>query len=366
LRLLLVSRAYPPAVGGMERFAEQLGEWFSARGHEVTVVTQTAAEPDADRDRPYRVMREPSWGVLGRVFREAEAVQVNGLSSRAVAAAVATGRRPVTTHAGHQAICPTGLAWSERGSCGAGPGRGPCGACPSRGPVGVVGVALHRGAARVSRSNVCVSRYLDRRLALPRSAVIYNPVPEKALASRTLTAGEDGLIAFAGRLVAEKGLHILLRSLPRLPDARLEVAGDGPLRSSAERLAATLRVADRVRFRGALPFQGIAELYARASVVCVPSAWDEPFGYVAAEAMAMGRPVVGTPSGALPELLKGGRGYLAGGPDPPALARALEAALGDPRSRREAGERAANFAHRELSPEVIGPRYEALYREAAG
>ena len=366
MRLLLISRVFPPAVGGMERFAEQLSGWLSARGHEVTVVTQTAAEPDADRDRTYRVVREPSPGVLGRSFREAEAVQVNGLSSRAVAAAVAAGRRPVTTHAGHQAICPAGLAWSERGDCRAGPAPGPCGACPRRGPVGMVGVALHRGAARISRSNVCVSRYLERRLALPRGAVIYNPVPDKALASRGPTVGEDGLIAFAGRLVAEKGLHILLRALPRLPDARLEIAGDGPFRRSAEQLAGTLRVADRVRFRGALPFEGIAELYARASVVCVPSAWNEPFGYAAAEAMAMGRPVVATSKGALRELLGGGRGFLAGRPDPPALATALEAALEDPKSRREAGERAAKFADRELGLEVIGSRYEVLYREAAG
>jgi glycosyltransferase involved in cell wall biosynthesis len=366
VRVLLYSRVFPPAVGGMERFAEHLAAWLAARGHDVTVVTQTPAKPNTDRDRTYRVLRKPSPGVLGRAFREAEAVQVNGLSCRAVAAAVAAGRRPVTTHAGHQAICPTGLAWSERGECEAGPGRGPCGVCPRRGPVGMVGVALHRSAARVCRWNVCVSRYLERRLALPRSAVVYNPVPAKSLASRGPTAGEDGLIAFAGRLVAEKGLHILLRALQRLPHARLEVAGEGPLRSSAEQLAATLRVADRVRFRGALPLEGIAELYARASVVCVPSAWEEPFGYAAAEAMAMGRPVVATPKGALRELLEGGRGFLAARDDPPALATALEAALSDPRSRRQAGERAVNFADRELGLEVIGPRYEFLYEETAG
>ena len=55
----------------------------------------------------------------------------------------------------------------------------------------------------------------------------------------------------------------------------------------------------------------LGELYADAAVVCVPSAWQEPFGYAAAEAMAMGRAVVATPSGALPELLADGRGFVA-------------------------------------------------------
>ena len=365
MRLLLLSRVFPPAVGGMERFAEQLAGWLSVRGHEVTVATQTAAEPEADRDRPYRVLRGPSPGALGRALRRAEAAHVNGLSARGVAAAVAAGRTPVTTHAGHQAICPTGLAWSERGVCDAGPRPGPCAACPGRGPIGTVDVGLHRSAARISRRNVCVSRYLERRLVPPRSEAIYNPVSEKAMTSRERRRGEDGLIAFSGRLVAEKGLHLLLRALPQLPATRLEVAGDGPLRSAAERLAASLGVRNRVRFVGSLPFEKLAELYVRSSVVCAPSAWGEPFGYSAAEAMAMGRAVVATPRGALPELLGGGRGFLAAGADPDALAAALEAALSDAGSLREAGERAARFADRELRLDVIGPRYESLYREAA-
>ena len=61
-------------------------------------------------------------------------------------------------------------------------------------------------------------------------------------------------------------------------------------------------------------------LYADAAVVCVPSAWQEPFGYAAAEAMAMGRAVVATPSGALRELLGDGRGFVAAAPTSDALA----------------------------------------------
>jgi glycogen synthase len=365
VRILLSSRVFPPAVGGMERFAEQVAGWLAARGHEVSVVTRTPGGPDADRDRPYRVLREPSTGAFLRAVRQADAVHVNGLSLRGILVATATGRSPVTTHQGHQAVCPTGLAWPGPTVCDAGPVWGPCRACPLATARGRADVAVHRIAVRLSRRNVTVSRYLERRLRLPRSAVVYNPVSQKRLRARTGGTEADGLIAFAGRLVAEKGLDLLLRSLARVPEARLEVAGDGPLRGGMEQLATALGVAERVRFLGSLPFEGVADLYARAAVVCVPTVCDEAFGYAAAEAMAMGRPVVATPRGALVELLEGKRGFLADRADPPALATALHHALSDSAVRRGAAERAAAFAERYLTIDVIGPRYESLYEEVA-
>jgi glycosyltransferase involved in cell wall biosynthesis len=120
-----------------------------------------------------------------------------------------------------------------------------------------------------------------------------------------------------------------------------------------------LRVAARMRFLGVLPLEGVAELYARATVVCVPSIMCEAFGYAAAEAMAMA--VVGTPAGALRELLGAGRGFMAEAVSSKALVQALEDALGDGEARR----RARDFALAELSVEAIGPRYIGIYQEAA-
>jgi glycosyltransferase involved in cell wall biosynthesis len=173
------------------------------------------------------------------------------------------------------------------------------------------------------------------------------------------------VIAFAGRLVAEKGLDLLIRALAYLPSARLEVAGDGPLRESLETLAKDLGVSSRISFVGAIPFEGVAELYARAAVVCVPSAWHEPFGYSAAEATAMERPVVATPNGALLELLRDGRGFVAEQATPEALASALSSALRNPTARGLAAARARAFAIAELTLDVLGPRYLQCYLEAA-
>jgi len=150
-----------------------------------------------------------------------------------------------------------------------------------------------------------------------------------------------------------------------LPDVRLEVAGDGPLRAAYERCVEEAGIANRVRFLNALPLRGLADLLCRAAVVCVPSLLGEPFGYAVAEAMAMGRPVVTTPKGAFPELLEGGRGFLAADSSPESLAAALQIALDNPARRAQAGATARDFAMQHLSIDALGPRYEALYEQVA-
>jgi glycogen(starch) synthase len=214
--------------------------------------------------------------------------------------------------------------------------------------------------------NVTPSDYLRRRLGLQGSRTIYNPVAQEAFDAAIDAPGEDGLIAFAGRLVSEKGLDILLRALVSVPDARLEVVGDGPMGHAYRDLANELGISLRVSFLGSTGFDGVAAAYERASVVCVPSAWDEPFGFVAAEAMAMRRPLVVTPSGALVEMCAERRGFVAEGRDATALAAALRGALADPGERLARAERGRDFAVERLGVEPVGTAYEGAYMEVAG
>ncbi len=365
MKVLIYSRVFPPGVGGMERFAVDLADWLTEQGHDVTVATQSPACRRADAARPYRVLREPNPVAVIAAARRADVVHVNGLTLRGILPAFAAGRRPVVTHHGHHAICPTGLAWVGHRLCTAGPKPGPCAACPVRGTMAWGKVAAHRVGLRAASRNVCVSRYLEARLGLTESVAIYNPVARRVPSRPSTDSGDSLLVAFAGRLVAEKGLDVLLRALALVPEAQLEMAGDGPLRFEWERLAEVLGMGTRVTFRGALTVEGVAELYSRAALVCVPSLWDEPFGYAAAEAMAMGKAVVATPRGALRELLTDGRGFVAGSCTPAALANAIRAALDDEARRIRAGRLAEDFVRRELSIDVVGPRYLLVYEEAA-
>jgi glycosyltransferase involved in cell wall biosynthesis len=190
-------------------------------------------------------------------------------------------------------------------------------------------------------------------------------VAQEAFDSASDAPGEDGLIAFAGRLVSEKGLDTLLRALVLVPDARLEIVGDGPMGPVYRDLADELGISLRVSFLGSMGFSGVAEAYARSSVVCVPTACDEAFGFAAAEAMAMRRPLVVTPSGALVEMCAERRGFAAAGRDPAALATCLQEALADDQQRLDRARRASTFAVEMFSADRVGSAYESVYEEIA-
>lgn len=364
MRVLLYSRAFPPDVGGVERFGETLAGSLAERGHDLCVVTRSELDgPEPDRD--YQVVRGASPDRIARLARGAHVVHANGLSLRGVGIGIAARRPTVVTHQGHQSVCPTGLCLPEFGECDAGAGRGVCSGCPGRGWKGTVDVGIHRRAAGEARANVAVSEYLRRRIVLPRSSTVYSPVRPDAFAGAVDDGGVDGSICFAGRLVEEKGVELLLRAVARVPHARLEIVGDGPMRSALTGLADDLGLSLRVSFLGALPFAALADSYARAAVVCVPTICEEAFGFAAAEAMAMRRPLVVTPSGALRELCSEGRGFIADRSDVGSLAGALARSLEDVAARDEAATRAHAFAHVRLTAHAATDAYLDVYEGVA-
>jgi glycosyltransferase involved in cell wall biosynthesis len=107
------------------------------------------------------------------------------------------------------------------------------------------------------------------------------------------------------------------------------------MRQLLERRVEELGVAQHARFLGQTG--EMPNLYAAADVVAVPS-WEEPFGFVAVEAMAASRPVVGTTGGGTPEVVAGDEtGILVPPRDPDALAVAIHRLLGNPALARQMG-----------------------------
>jgi glycogen(starch) synthase len=107
-------------------------------------------------------------------------------------------------------------------------------------------------------------------------------------------------LLYAGRVVDEKGVDTAVRALAQLPaEATLRIVGDGdgPYQAQLTRLASELGVAGRVSLLPARPYEQLPALYAAADAVIFPVRWPEPFGLVALEAMARGRPVVATGRG---------------------------------------------------------------------
>jgi glycosyltransferase involved in cell wall biosynthesis len=110
----------------------------------------------------------------------------------------------------------------------------------------------------------------------------------------------DPMVLFAGRIVYQKGPELLVEAIPYVlrfyPYAKFVFAGDGELRSLAERRAYELGVAHATRFLGFKMGGELVDLYRACDVVCIPSR-NEPFGIVVLEAWSAGKPVVATKNG---------------------------------------------------------------------
>jgi glycosyltransferase involved in cell wall biosynthesis len=172
------------------------------------------------------------------------------------------------------------------------------------------------------------------------SSVIHNALPDPDGAIDTVAPTRFHL-AFAGRLVRQKGVDILLAAMAllagRFPSLRLSIAGEGDERPALEAEAARLGLAGRIDFVGRLAHDAIYPFLARADLVVVPSR-IEPFGLVALEAAQVGRAVVASAVDGLPEVIAHGEsGLLVAPEDPPALADAIAVLLDDPARARPLG-----------------------------
>ena len=129
-------------------------------------------------------------------------------------------------------------------------------------------------------------------------------------------------LLYVGQLIRGKGVQLLLEAMARMKAKRtLDIVGTGNMEGELKAIVARLGLADRVRFNG---FQkNPQEWMRRAACVVVPSFWQEPYGLVAAEAVALGRKVVAFAIGGLPEACQGKATLVPPG-DVAALAEALE------------------------------------------
>lgn len=179
-------------------------------------------------------------------------------------------------------------------------------------------------------------------------------------ASKPLTIG------FVGRMFPGKGLSVLARALAKLSreDWQLLVVGDGPARESFARMLDSLGLTGRTRFTGGIGYEQMPKLFRQMDIVVVPSRTTkrvrEQFGRVIVEAMASGVPVIGSDSGAIPEVI-GGAGLVVPHADADALAAAIRQLLTNDKLRRELALAGRDRVARHYSWEQVASQMYELF-----
>jgi glycosyltransferase involved in cell wall biosynthesis len=387
MRILLVSD-YGTPTGGAEIQFLGMRERLRSQGHEVRLFTSSArptAVPIAADDTclgttsPLRTLLQTAnpWaaGALRAVLRRfrPDVVHVKIFLTQLSPLILPVLRGvPALYHAvWYRAVCPTGTKLLPDGAACAHPAGAAClreGCLPPRdwAPL-MLQMAMWRrwrGAFDLVVANSAATRAQLLAGGIGPVEIIWNGVRPRPM--RPPLPAEP-LAVFAGRLVREKGVDLLLWAFAtvaaRLPAARLLIIGEGPERAALERLTAELGLAGRVELTGRLDRDELERRCAAAWLQAVPSRWDEPFGIVAAEAAMRGTAVVASGSGGLGEIVEDGRtGLLVPPGDVAALAEALLALLGDRERAEELGRRGHERARAEFNEETVADKFLACYR----
>jgi len=232
--------------------------------------------------------------------------------------------------------------------------------------------------------SACTAAEWNRALARPsaRVAVLHNGIdidrfrPDEAArdsARRELGVGAaEVVIGYCGRLIREKGVDVLIRAVARLaaehPALTLVILGSDaqntrlygePLEAKLRMLAQELGIVGRFRFLGVR--HDIERWHNAIDIVVVPSVYSDPLPLVVAEALACGRPVIGSRIGGIPELLSGPLAELLVPPgDDEALAAALQRLIADPQRRVRLGECGRQIVEKEFGVSLFLDQFESL------
>lgn len=233
---------------------------------------------------------------------------------------------------------------------------------------------MERVAAYCSTKIVCVSEH-DRQLALKfnvarpaKLIVIHNgldPQPflqaDGARVKQQLGLDKCLALTFVGRLAPPKEPLVLLTALQKLPNAKVILVGEGPMRPEIEQFVKRNQLEDRVMMLGMR--EDVPEILAASDVFVLPSRW-EGLPLVIIEAIFAGLPVVATRVGGISELVEEGvNGWLIPRSDPRAMAQALQRLTEDEFRRKQMGKAGREKALEQFTLERMVAQYRELYRD---
>ena len=175
----------------------------------------------------------------------------------------------------------------------------------------------------------------------PKSLFLYETLDRSKLPISPFP--DTPCLLFLGRLVRDKGPDIAIEAFRSIhatyPSTKLIIAGDGPERNALEKQIQGLGLQDSVQFIGEITQQQVPHIIDSATMLLVPSRYEEAFGVVAVEAAQRKRPVIGSDTFGLAEAIRDGEtGILVPMEDSESLATAVKKVLATPELGQRLGE----------------------------
>jgi glycosyltransferase involved in cell wall biosynthesis len=271
MKILFSSHSFYPNIGGLETVSALLAQEFVCLGHEVKLITRTLSSEKSDF--PFEIFRRPTPVQFLKLVGWCEVFFHNNISLLAGWPLLLVRRPWIVAH----------HIWLPEGSRKA---------------------VLKRFMLRFA-TGISVSHALAEHFSTP-STVINNPYDDRLFYERPEIARDRDLV-FVGRLLFDKGVHLLLEALVKLRAQdhypNLTIIGNGPEEANLRRMVTELGLQSQVTFAGVKRGEELALLLNRHRVLVVPSLWQEPAGVVALEGMACGCVVVGSAGGGLKEMI---------------------------------------------------------------
>jgi 2-deoxystreptamine N-acetyl-D-glucosaminyltransferase/2-deoxystreptamine glucosyltransferase len=198
---------------------------------------------------------------------------------------------------------------------------------------------------------------------LPSVAPMVAPMPVSVDLFSPGTDRASHRLLFVGRLNRQKGVDRLLEAISLMQQrVTLDIVGDGPDLGVLRERAAALGIDERVVWHGAVPQPAVPAFYRSATALVVPSI-GEGLGLVAVEAQLSETPVVAFASGGVVDAITDQEtGILVPPNDVAALARALDAIVGDAARQRSIGKAGRVTALAAFHPSAVARRYAGIYR----
>ncbi|HEV2382723.1 MAG TPA: glycosyltransferase family 4 protein [Terriglobia bacterium] len=380
IRVLIYTHAFAPSIGGVETYVMLLAQGLAreAAGVQVTVATPTPAGNCDDAALPFHVVRRPGFATLLKLLWRADIIHVAGPCLLPMSLGWLLRKRVVVEHHGYQTICPNGNLLQEPskaicpGHFMAGHYRKcfACHACSVGRPRSALDLLLvfpRRWACGRVALNLPITDHVNRRVRLPRSKVVHYGIPD-APHSVEEQSQNTGDFAYVGRMVSEKGLHLLIDAARQLQDAgcvfHLTYVGDGPERPALEERVKALGLRNEVTFTGYLQGEALEHALRQVDALVMPSIWEETAGLSAIEQMMRGRLVIASDTGGLGEVVDGAGLKFAVG-DVKGLTSCLRRVLDEPSLVKSLGEKARERALQLFRLRRMVADHLAVYRDLA-